>query len=81
MIKTVLDIKGSKRFKKNNLADTKSEIPVIGTFDMETAKETFRKNTQKTSYRTQFGEPPKAAEDYVILKQKQLKDLEISKYI
>ncbi len=37
--------------------------------------------TQKTSYRTQFGEPPKAAEDYVIMKQKKFRSLEISKYI
>lgn len=37
--------------------------------------------TNQTSYRTQFGEPPKAAEDYVILKQKKLRDLEISKYM
>ena len=37
-------------------------------FDLNSAKETFRKNTLKTSYGTSFGEPPKAAEDFVILK-------------
>lgn len=37
--------------------------------------------TQKTSYRSQFGEPPKAAEDYVIMKQKKFRTLDISKYI
>ena len=41
----------------------------------------FRKMTNQTSYRLQFGEPPKAAEDYVILKSKRLKDLEICQYM
>jgi len=50
-------------------------------FDHVKAKEAFRKMTQKTSYCSQFGEPPKAAEDYVILKQKPFKSLEISEYI
>jgi hypothetical protein len=50
----------------------KSEIDDIShkKFDLVSAKETFRKNALKTSYGTQFGEPPKAAEDFVILKQK-----------
>jgi hypothetical protein len=37
--------------------------------------------TQKTSYQSHFGEPPKAAEDYVVIKQKKLRDLEISKFL
>ena len=37
--------------------------------------------TQKTSYRCQFGEPPKAAEDYTIMKRKNFRSLDISKYI
>ena len=50
-------------------------------FDPAKAKDTFRKMTQKTSYRTQFGEPPKAAEDYVVLKKKPFCSLDISNYI
>jgi len=34
----------------------------------------------KTSYCKQFGEPPKAAEDFVVLKQKKFRELDISKY-
>ena len=71
VIKTVLDIKGSKRFKKNNgISTIKTEIEDMSLkkFDLNSAKETFRKNTLKTSYGTSFGEPPKAAEDFVILK-------------
>ena len=50
-------------------------------FDAAKAKDDFRRMTQKTSYRTQFGEPPKAAEDFMILKTRKFRDLEISKFI
>jgi len=50
-------------------------------FDTVKAKEAFKKSIQRTSYRSQFGEPPKAAEDYVILKQKSFRSLDISTYI
>lgn len=86
-----MDIKGAKKFKKNgalevtndNAAVTIDQLDAISgaAFDSKAAKETFRKMTQRTSYRTQFGEPPKAAEDYVILKQKKFKECEISKYV
>jgi hypothetical protein len=34
----------------------------------------------KTTYQLQFGEPPKAEEDFSVMKDKKFRDLEISKY-
>lgn len=47
VIKTVLDIKGAKRFKKNTGSAAKSEVEStnINQFDLDAAKQTFRKNT------------------------------------
>jgi hypothetical protein len=49
--------------------------------DMNEAAKLFRKLNTKTSYCSQFGEPPKAAEDFVVLKEKKFRDLDISKYL
>lgn len=56
VIKTVMDIKGLKKFKKNT-SNNQSAVAEIETlspyvFNVDAAKETFRKNTQRTSYRT-----------------------------
>lgn len=53
---------------------------VFEDLDHKAAKELFRKMNYQTSYNKQFGEPPKAAEDYVVMKQKKFRELEISKY-
>jgi hypothetical protein len=47
-------MKGAKRFKKNNgISTLKSDIDEYSSkFDMNSAKETFRRNTLKTSYGT-----------------------------
>lgn len=37
--------------------------------------------TYQTSYANQFGDPPKAAEAYVIMKKKKFSELEISQFI
>ena len=37
--------------------------------------------TYQTTYAGQFGEPPKAAEAYVIMKKKKFSELDISQYI
>lgn len=50
-------------------------------FDAQAAREQFRKKANQTCYRYQFGEPPKAAEDYIIIKQKKLSSLEIATYL
>lgn len=87
VIKAVMDIRGAKRFKdlqSNGGADTLSvnsfniNDPI---FDATAAQEKFRKKQNQTSYRYQFGEPPKAAEDFVVIRQKKLRDLEISTYL
>lgn len=49
--------------------------------DMNQAKEIFRRNTTLSSYRDSFGDPPKAAEDFVVMRQKKFSNLEISKFI
>lgn len=50
-------------------------------FDPTKAQEKFRKKQNQTSYRYQFGEPPKAAEEFVVLRNKRLSNLEISHYL
>jgi|TARA_B110001450_G_C17599990_1_gene472557 hypothetical protein len=58
VLKTVIDIKGAKRFKKNNGANSIAASQLGDTlnssngFDAVKAKEDFRRMTQKTSYRT-----------------------------
>ena len=58
VLKTVIDIKGAKRFKKNNtsnsiaLSQAANTIDASNGFDAKKAKEDFRRMTQKTSYRT-----------------------------
>lgn len=51
----------------NFTADVVDDISV-SKMDFKAAKEQLRKMNTQTSYRNQFGEPPKAAEDYVVLK-------------
>ena len=57
-MKTVIDIKGAKRFKKNSGSNSIAASNVVDTldisngFDAAKAKDDFRKMTQKTSYRT-----------------------------
>ena len=49
-------------------------------FDVNEARSVFRAMSNKTSYCSQFGEPPKAAEDFVVMKEKPFRKLEISKF-
>jgi len=37
--------------------------------------------TYKSSYAMQFGEPPKAAEAYMVMQKKKFSELDISQYI
>ena len=48
--------------------------------DVNEAKKLYRKLNTKSSYNTMFGEPPKAEEDYVIMKEKKFRDMDISMY-
>lgn len=45
------------------------------------ARDKFRRMTYQTSYAGQFGEPPKAAEAYVVMKKKKFSELDISAFI
>jgi hypothetical protein len=45
------------------------------------AHKKFQEINNKTSYGRSFGEPPKAEEDFVVLKTKPFKTLNISQYI
>ena len=47
---------------------------------MKSAREMYRSLNYQTAYRRQFGEPPKAEEDFIVMKQKKFRDLEISKF-
>ena len=47
--------------------------------DMKEAARLFRKLNTKTSYCAQFGEPPKAEEDYVVMKERKFRELDYSK--
>jgi hypothetical protein len=78
----VVDLKGQKRFKPHKFA-SQGEGPSldeldIHTLDVNTAKKIFKKQNTKTAYCWQFGERPKAAEDFMIVKQKPLSELPIS---
>jgi hypothetical protein len=63
----------------------RDKSPDLGEFeiddlDLNEARKLFRKLNTKTSYCQQFGEPPKAAEDFVVMKEKKFRDLDISQY-
>ena len=66
VIKTVLDIKGAKRFKKRNTicAETAADNIDYEFKDSTDAKIAFRKMVNTTSYCKTFGDKPKAQEDF-----------------
>jgi len=83
IISTVLEIRGAKRFKDKGTGEPKLEsvhsFDVNSkVFDAASAQKQFRKTMTQTSYRSQFGEPPKAAEDFLVVKQRKFRTLEIS---
>lgn len=49
-------------------------------FDLANAKALYRKLNYQTSYSRQVGEPPKAQEEFTILKTKKFRELEMSKF-
>jgi hypothetical protein len=87
-MKTILEIKGAKRFKKqnNNAGQMTHEDMLTAytqgkTFDLAKSKDILRSMNNKSSYNTQFGERPKGTEDYLVCKYKKFRTLEISNYI
>lgn len=80
VIKTVVDLKGTKRFKKT------SDQPQALTTDnlnldvsqASNAKDILRKLCTTTAYAQNFGERPQAEQDFGILKNKQFSRLPIA---
>ena len=78
LIKTVIDLKGQKRFKKREGAGPQQPGEVnMDSLTAEDAKKIFRKSTTMTSYSKSFGTAPTAQADYNILKNKSLSELPI----
>lgn len=86
-MKTILEIKGAKRFKKQNNNKEMTHEDMLNaftqgkTFDLAKSKDILRSMNNKSSYNSQFGERPKGTEDYLICKYKKFRTLEISNYI
>jgi len=68
LIKTIIDSKGEQKFKgkEEKATNLKNDYDVT-TMPAEDAKRLFRKMANTTSYAMEFGERPKAVEDYKIL--------------
>lgn len=49
--------------------------------DVSTARKAYKKMTNQTQYFDKYGEPPKAEEDYVVMKHKKMTDLDISRFL
>ena len=73
MIKTIVDLRGLKRFKKNTAENdiTSSDI-MSDVRNQSNAKEIFRRMTVQSAYARQFGETPKKSQEFTVLKQKPL---------
>jgi len=83
VIKTVVDLRGTKRFKKSvsGAEDIGGGLDVDFSSGNVDAKAIFRKITTTTSYSKTFGEKPKAKEDYNILTKKKFSELQISQIL
>lgn len=79
LIKTIIEVKGLKKFKREDAS--KGLETQSSDFRTTQAREKFRKMTYKSSYAMQFGEPPKAAEAYMVMQKKKFSELDISQYI
>jgi len=78
-----LDVKGAAKFKdsKDQNSDPSQLLTNNNGFDLNKQREVFRKLYTKSAYSIQFGEPPKATEDYVIMKNRKFGELDISTYV
>ena len=86
MIKSIVETKGAKRFKKegqeNSVASFNGAIDLNTDIrDAQVASEIFRKMTTTTRYAQTFGEKPKAATDFSILKTKPFAKLPIAQIL
>lgn len=83
MIKTVVDMKGTKRFKKQQapVGDISAALDIDFSNGSVDAKAIFRKLTTTTQYSKTFGEKPKTEADYNILNKKKFSELQISQIL
>jgi hypothetical protein len=90
VIKTILDVKGAKRFKMGGANQsltgvaTKSALQSavdVDQLDLDGAREFFRKQQTRTSYGTMFGELKKTTGDHSVLQGKKFCDHEYSRYV
>lgn len=83
VIKTVVDLKGQKRFKKSKDAseDIAIDMDVNFTDKNVNAKAVFRKMMTTTSYAKTFGQKPKTEADFHVLNKKKLGDVQISQIL
>lgn len=84
LVKTIVDLKGTKKFKRRDTVAASGALPDtmdISKLSNEDAKKVFRKLANTTTHCRTFGAPPTAAADYQILKNKRFSELEISKVL
>jgi hypothetical protein len=65
ILKTILELKGEKRFRRQRGTGSTS-VERVNEFE-DSAKQTFKKLNSKSSYNRQFGERPKDEEAYTII--------------
>lgn len=67
--------------KKQSLSpENNFGVPDINSMSLTDARSYYRKMLNQTSYQRQFGEPPKAEEEFLVLKTKKFSQLEISRF-
>lgn len=92
VIKSVVDVKGAKRFKKppngdgsmdltTTLQGSATDLASLDISNFAHAKDFFRKKQVTTSYANNFGDKPQAGKDTGILKEKAFKNLPIAQIL
>ena len=83
MIKTVVDLKGMKRFKKSkgDSEDISVDLDANFTDGNVNAKAVFRKMMTTTSYAKTFGQKPKTEADFNVLNRKSFLELKYSQIL
>lgn len=86
MLKTILELRGEKRFRRQRNAGQSMDTSAKGATvddpvdikDYNAAKSTFRKMSVKSSYNRQFGDRPQDEEAFQIVKKKRFSELDFS---
>lgn len=80
MLKTVLELRGEKRFRRarGNSSAVEQREKDDNSFEMNKAKITLRRIANKSSYNRSFGERPKDEEAYRIVKKNKFSELDFT---